>query len=131
MYTLAVRRDFISRHYLVGGDGGSENLPNSHHYDFELQLQSPQLNQHGYLADIAEISKYLDELVSYFGEKLLNDLPEFKDLNPSMENFSRILAVSLARRIQSANITCLKVRLSRDDNYWASYELDPTAPRST
>ena len=39
MYTLAVRRDFIARHFLIGGDWGAENFPNSHHYVLELQLE--------------------------------------------------------------------------------------------
>ena len=39
MYTLAVRRDFIARHFLIGGDWGPENFPNSHHYILELQLK--------------------------------------------------------------------------------------------
>ena len=38
MYTLAVRREFIARHFLIGGDWGAENFPNSHHYVLELQL---------------------------------------------------------------------------------------------
>ena len=32
MYTLGIKRDFIARHFLIGGDWGAENLPNSHHY---------------------------------------------------------------------------------------------------
>ena len=27
MYTVAVRRDLIARHYLIGGDWGAENNP--------------------------------------------------------------------------------------------------------
>ena len=51
MYTLGVRRDFIARHFLIGGDWGPENYPNSHHYVLELQLKGKELNQHGYLVD--------------------------------------------------------------------------------
>ena len=47
MYTLAVRRDFITRHFLIGGDWGPENLPNSHHYVLELQLRANELDRHG------------------------------------------------------------------------------------
>ena len=47
MYTLAVRKDFIARHYLIGGDWGAENLPNSHHYLLELNLSGSVLDIHG------------------------------------------------------------------------------------
>src|SRR5918993_508802 len=52
MYTLGIKRNFIARHFLVGGDWGAENLPNSHHYVLELQLTGKELDQHGYLVDI-------------------------------------------------------------------------------
>ena len=73
MYTLAVRRDFIARHFLIGGDWGPENFPNSHHYILELQLDGLELDQHGYLVDIVDVERHLDELIVYYREKMLND----------------------------------------------------------
>ena len=96
MYTLGVRRDFIARHFLIGGDWGPENFPNSHHYVLELQLEGRQLDQHGYLVDIVDVEKHLDEIVNYYKEQMLNDKPEFAGLNPSIEHFARILATSLS-----------------------------------
>src|SRR5512143_2153610 len=109
MYTLGVKRDFIARHFLIGGDWGPENFPNSHHYVLELQLEGRDLDQHGYLVDIVNVEKHLDEIVNYYKEQMLNDKPEFSDLNPSIENFSHILATSLGERIQAGNITRLRV----------------------
>lgn len=129
MYTLAVRRDFITRHFLIGGDWGRENLPNSHHYVLELQLQANELDQHGYLVDIVDVSKHLDELVAYYSEKMLNDLPEFVGLNPSLEHFSRILATALDQRIQAKNICGLKVILWENENAWAAYEVERPAAK--
>jgi len=124
MYTLAVRRDFIARHFLIGGDWGPENFPNSHHYVLELQLEGKELDQHGYLVDIVDVEKHLDEIIGYYKEQMLNDKPEFKDLNPSLENFARILAISLSERIQAKNITVLRVKLWENENAWASYRVE-------
>ena len=123
MYTLAVRRDFIARHYLIGGDWGPENFPNSHHYVLELQLSGDNLDPHGYLVDIVEVEKHLDELVAHYKEKMLNDLPEFSGLNPSIEHFSRILCTTLNQRIQAANITKVKVVLWENEIAWVSYKI--------
>ena len=123
MYTLAVRRDFIARHFLIGGDWGPENFPNSHHYVLELQLEGKELDQHGYLVDIVEVEKHLGELIDYYKEKMLNDLPEFTGLNPSLEHFVRILANSLNNRIKASNITALKVVLWENEAAWASYQV--------
>ena len=128
MYTLAVRRDFIARHFLIGGDWGPENLPNSHHYVLELQLQANDLDQHGYLVDIVDVSNHLGELIAYFSEKMLNDLSEFQGLNPSLEHFARILATALDSRIQAPNICGLKLILWENDSAWASYEIARPAP---
>ncbi len=123
MYTLAVRRDFIARHFLIGGDWGPENFPNSHHYVLELQLEGKELDQHGYLVDIVEVEKHLDEIVGYYKEQMLNEKPEFKDLNPSLENFAHILACSLNERIKAKNIQALKVILWENDSAWSAYSV--------
>lgn len=124
MYTLGVKRDFIARHYLIGGDWGPENNPNSHHYVLELQLEGSELDSHGYLTDIVEVEKQLDEIVSYYQEQMLNDKPEFAGLNPSIEHFARILAASLSERIGAQNITALKVVLWENDSAWAAYRIE-------
>ena len=123
MYTLGVRRDFIARHYLIGGDWGPENSPNSHHYVLELQLDGKELDQHGYLVDIMAVEKHLDEVVNYYKEQMLNDKTEFAGLNPSLEHFARILATTLSERIKADNLSTLKVVLWENDSAWAAYEL--------
>ena len=123
MYRLGVKRDFIARHFLIGGDWGAENLPNSHHYVLELQLSGTELDQHGYLCDILEVEKQLGELIDYYRDQMLNEKPEFEGLNPSIEHFARILATSLNERIKAANIGTLKVVLWENESAWAAYEL--------
>jgi 6-pyruvoyltetrahydropterin/6-carboxytetrahydropterin synthase len=124
MYTLGVKREFITRHYLIGGDWGPENFPNSHHYILELQLEGGELDQHGYLVDIVDVQNHLDEIVNYYKEQMLNDKPEFAGLNPSIENFSRILATSLNDRIQAKNISALKIVLWENESAWAAYRVE-------
>lgn len=124
MYTLGVRRDFIARHFLIGGDWGSENFPNSHHYVLELQLEGTELDQHGYLVDIVNVEEHLDEIVEYYQEQMLNDKPEFAGLNPSIEHFARILATSLSERIKAANISAVKVVLWENESAWAAYRVE-------
>jgi 6-pyruvoyltetrahydropterin/6-carboxytetrahydropterin synthase len=123
MYTLSVRREFIARHFLIGGDWGPENLPNSHHYVLELQLSGESLDQHGYLVDIMDVEKHLSEVVARYKEQMLNELPEFAGLNPSIEHFARILCTTLNERIQAENITKVKVVLWENESAWVSYKI--------
>jgi len=123
MYELGIRRNFIARHFLVGGDWGPENFPNSHHYVLELQLEGKELDQHGYLVDIVDLEKQLDEIVNYYKDEMLNEKLEFAGLNPSLENFARIIAASLSDRIRAKNISEIKVVLWENESAWAAYEL--------
>jgi 6-pyruvoyltetrahydropterin/6-carboxytetrahydropterin synthase len=121
MYTVAVKRDFVAQHFLIGGEWGAENFKHSHHYQVEVQLEGAELDQHGYLADIVDIEANLNALVAYYRDKTLNDLPEFAGLNPSLEHFSRIVCQTLAERIKASNLGSITVKLWENEIAWASY----------
>ena len=121
MYTVAVKRDFIAQHYLIGGDWGPENDLHSHHYVIELQIQGSELDQHGYLVDIVDIEANLEALVAKYRDQTLNELAVFDGLNPSIEHFARILCLELDQRIQAANIGALTVVLWENEIAWAAY----------
>lgn len=123
MYTLAVKRDFVAQHYLIGGDWGAENSWHSHHYYLELQLAGGELDEHGYLVDIVAVERELNAVVSYYRDKTLNDLPEFAGLNPSIEHFTRIVCEALAQRLNFANIQSICVKIWENEIAWASYTL--------
>ncbi len=124
MYTVAVRRNFVAQHYLIGGDWGTENEWHSHHYQVEVQLAGETLDQHGYLVDIVDIEANLDALVATYRDKTLNDLPEFAGLNPSIEHFSRIFCQAMNGRIHAPNISAITVQMWENDIAWASFRLE-------
>ena len=121
MYTVAVKRDFVAQHFLIGGDWGAENFKHSHHYVVEVQLEGDHLDQHGYLVDIVDIENHLNALVAHYRDQTLNDLPEFAGLNPSIEHFSRIVCQTLTGRIQAQTLTTVTVKLWENEIAWASY----------
>lgn len=124
MYTVAVKRDFIARHFLIGGDWGDENQPHAHHYVIEVQLEGRTLDTHGYLTDICDIESALDAQVTYYRDEMLNDLPEFEGLNPSIEHFARILYQTLAADIQTQHLQAMAVKLWENKWAWARYGED-------
>ncbi|MCB9421629.1 MAG: 6-carboxytetrahydropterin synthase [Ardenticatenaceae bacterium] len=123
MYKVAVKRDFVAQHFLIGGDWGAENVWHSHHYFVEVQLEGVELDQHGYLVDIVDIEANLAALVAYYRDKTLNDLPEFAGLNPSIEHFSRIFCQTMVERIQAPNLRAITVQMWENEIAWASYRL--------
>lgn len=123
MYTLAVRRAFVAQHFLFGGDWGAENFWHSHSYQLELQLHGKTLNDHGYLVDIIQVEAALDALVSRYRDRVLNDLPQFAGINPSIEHFTRIAAKELAPQVYTANLNGLTVQIWENEIAWASYHM--------
>ena len=123
MYTVAVKRDFVAQHFLIGGDWGAENEWHSHHYVVEVQLHGDKLDQHGYLVDIVDIEENLEKLVTYYEDNTLNDLPEFGGLNPSIEHFARIFCAQFSERIQAETLTAVTVKIWENEIAWASYHL--------
>lgn len=124
MYTLAVQRDFIAQHFLIGGDWGAENDLHAHHYRVEIQLNGAQLDRHGYLVDIVDVETQLDALVARYRNHTLNDLPEFDGLNPSIEHFSRIFCQKFAAAVSAPNLAAITVKIWENDIAWASFRLE-------
>jgi 6-pyruvoyltetrahydropterin/6-carboxytetrahydropterin synthase len=121
MYSVILRTDFIAQHFLIGGDWGPENERNSHHYVLEVQLDGPTLDEHGYLVDIVQVEDALAAVRADYADRLLNDLPEFRGLNPSLEHFARIICERLAGALGSPNLSAIAVRLWENERASAKY----------
>jgi 6-pyruvoyltetrahydropterin/6-carboxytetrahydropterin synthase len=87
----------------------------------EVELAGPTLDRHGYLVDIVDVEAHLDELVAYYRDRILNGLPEFSGLNPSIENFCRIFCGQMADRLVAPHLSALTVRIWEADIAWAAY----------
>jgi 6-pyruvoyltetrahydropterin/6-carboxytetrahydropterin synthase len=124
MYRLAITRDFIARHHLVGGDWGAENAIHSHHYRCEIRVEGDVLDRHGYLVDIVELNDAVSGVISDVAERTLNELPPFAGLNPSLEHFSRIFWDMLVSRIRLHG-KLLTVKLWENERDWAEYSAPP------
>jgi 6-pyruvoyltetrahydropterin/6-carboxytetrahydropterin synthase len=124
MYTLAVRRDFVAQHFLVGGDWGPENLKHSHYYRVEVEVGGSELDEHGYLVDLVYLEAQLEALVAYFRDRTLNDLPEFAGLNPSIENLARLFCQHLRRRLNAPHLSAFKVKIWETDQAGAAYRME-------
>ena len=128
MYTVAVQRELIAQHFLIGGDFGPENHRHSHHYRVEVRLTGRSLDSHGFLVDIDEVAALLAELLEAYRDKTLNDLPEFQGLNPSIEHLCRVLCRRLAEGLHHRNLSTVTVAIRESDVAWAAFTEELTCP---
>ena len=120
MYRLAITRDFIAQHDLIGGDWGAENSKHSHHYKVQVLLGGAALDRHGYLVDIVELESAVTEIIAQFRDHTLNDLAPFADLNPSLERFARVFYEDLCARLELKDVS-IAVKLWENERDWAAY----------
>jgi len=120
-YELTVTRDFVAQHFLTVPDPGPEGEVHSHHFTVELRFSGPRLGEFGYLVDIDAVEEILDSLEGRYRDALLNELPEFEGLNPSIEHFARLFGDRVEDRLGDPTPTRLTVRIWEDDVSWASH----------
>ncbi len=79
------------------------NNPNYHGHNYQLEVKvTGQVNaETGYVIDLKDLKKYIDEeVMDAFDHKNLNlDTPEFKNLNPTAEYIAAVIWIKLRRRI--------------------------------
>lgn len=121
MYSLGVRREFSARHYLIGGDWGNENIEHPHRYRLELVVEAMALDRHGFLVDIVEVERHLDEVTADFQSKTLNTLAAFAGINPSIERLATVIHAIFRERLAHFGLEALTVTIWEDDIAWTSY----------
>jgi 6-pyruvoyltetrahydropterin/6-carboxytetrahydropterin synthase len=124
VYTVAVQREFIAQHFLTGGDFGPENHPHAHHYRVEVRVDAAELDAHGYLVDIDALNALLEALLARYRDRMLNEMPEFSGLNPSLEHLCRILCRDLTQGVAAFGPGRLRVRVWEGPQAWAAYATD-------
>ncbi len=124
MYNLGIRREFNARHYLIGGDWGEENIEHVHRYRLELILVKKDLDRHGFLVDIVEVERHLNEVVADFQGKTLNTLPAFESINPSIERLATVILELFKNRLEPFNLNTLTIKIWEDDIAWTSFTAD-------
>ena len=121
MYALAVQRDFSAKHHLTGTQHESEKETHTHHFVLELRVEGAELDHYGYIVELFEIEEELNRVISQYKDRTLNDLEIFAGINPSLENFARILWKQLVLVNSQHAIESLTVKLWQDEFTWASY----------
>lgn len=124
MYSLGVQREFRARHYLIGGDWGDENIEHPHRYRLKLVLEAEALDRHGFLVDIVEVERHLDEVTAGFRDQTLNALAAFANLNPSIERLATVIHLACKERLAPFRLAALAVTIWEDDIAWTSYRED-------
>ncbi len=120
MYELKVITQFAAAHKLRDFKGKCERL-HGHNWRIEVILTGEKLNNAGLLIDFKEVKEATDGILEKFDHSFLNELPQFKDQNPSSENIAAYLFERLSSRLNNNQIKVAKVIAWESDFASASY----------
>jgi 6-pyruvoyltetrahydropterin/6-carboxytetrahydropterin synthase len=102
IYEVKIITDFAAAHNLRNFRGKCENL-HGHNWKVEVVIRGDKLNESGVLVDFGEVKLFTRELLAELDHKYLNDIPFFKDANPSSENIARFISEGLAKKIDKGD----------------------------
>jgi 6-pyruvoyltetrahydropterin/6-carboxytetrahydropterin synthase len=100
MFKLKVQDSFSSAHYLKDYKGPCEKL-HGHNWKVELIVEGSELNSTDILIDFAILKNILKEVLSEFDHKLLNEIPYFKNINPSSERLAEYIFKKVKEKLSS------------------------------
>jgi len=121
MFRLKVQDYFSSAHYLRNYKGSCENL-HGHNWKVELLVEGSQLNNLDILIDFKTLKSILKETLNELDHKLLNEIPYFKNVNPSSERLAEYIFKKIKDKLsQYSNIKVKEVTVYETDKVSATY----------
>jgi len=98
MYEVKIISDFAAAHNLRNFRGRCENL-HGHNWKVEVVVRGDRLDDAGVLLDFGELKQATRDVLQLVDHQYLNDLPYFKERNPSSEYIARFLFENLSARV--------------------------------
>ena len=120
MYKVKVITQFAAAHQLRDFRGKCEKL-HGHNWKIEVNLSGDKLNDAGLLIDFKEIKEATKRILEELDHSFLNELPRFKDQNPSSENIAAYIFEELSSKFNDNQIKVTKVTAWESDSACASY----------
>ena len=123
MYELKIITQFAAAHRLENFYGKCEAL-HGHNWKVEVFLTGEHLDRAGLLLDFGVVKAKAREVLEEIDHKYLNELPAFKEQNPSSENLARYLFQRLSDTLNRDGARVRRVNVWESDTSCAAYYQD-------
>ena len=120
MYELKIISHFAAAHRLKNFHGECENL-HGHNWKVEVYVEGKNLGKDGLLCDFKLIKEKTEKVLKELDHAYLNELPPFKNINPSSENIAAYIYKALSKELNNENIKVSKVTAWESDTACATY----------
>jgi 6-pyruvoyltetrahydropterin/6-carboxytetrahydropterin synthase len=120
MYEVKVITHFAAAHQLRNFKGKCEHL-HGHNWKVEITLRGESLTDEGLLIDFREVRDITNDILEELDHSFLNDLPAFKDKNPSSEHIAAHIFKELRSRLPQDKVRVSSVTAWESDTACATY----------
>jgi 6-pyruvoyltetrahydropterin/6-carboxytetrahydropterin synthase len=108
MFELTVSADFASAHQLHGYQGDCKDL-HGHTWKVEVVVASDRLDSIGMVVDFKAIKKQLKDFLKQIDHVYLNDVPAFKNINPTTENLAKFICEGFSKVCQPLSLKRVRI----------------------
>jgi 6-pyruvoyltetrahydropterin/6-carboxytetrahydropterin synthase len=120
MYELKIVTQFGAAHRIKDIGGKCEDL-HGHNWKIEVYVKGRELGEDGLLVDFKVMKSATGRIIDRLDHKYLNELEEFKDINPSSENIARIIYEALSIELDNDDVKVSRVAAWESDSACATY----------
>ncbi len=120
MFNLQYSTSFSAAHLLKNYEGDCCRL-HGHNWKVSVIVQTPELDEIGIGIDLKQLKKITNNFLERYDHRFLNEIPEFRDINPTSENMARFFFKEMKKLFQEP-VLLKKIIISESDKYAVSYE---------
>jgi 6-pyruvoyltetrahydropterin/6-carboxytetrahydropterin synthase len=120
MYEVKIKADFSAAHNLREVGGKCESL-HGHNFAVEVVVESESLDEGGMVIDFRLLKAKTKEVLDTLDHRYLNELPFFRNQNPSSENLAAYIFSEVSRRIDQGSRRVRRVSVWESETSRATY----------
>ena len=120
IYEIVVQSHFSAAHSLKGYVGDCARI-HGHNWAIEVYVRCRGLNDIGIGIDFRDIKQGVEAVLEELDHTHLNDLPPFRDRNPTSENIAHYLYKELGARLNTEAVAVSRIKVSETPGAGAIY----------
>jgi 6-pyruvoyltetrahydropterin/6-carboxytetrahydropterin synthase len=120
VYEVYIKTHFSAAHSLIGYQGDCARI-HGHNWIIEVYVKCKELDDIGIGIDFRDIKTAVKEVVNELDHFNLNDLPAFKETNPTSENIAKYLYLEIGKKFNSEIVRVSKVKVCETPGAGAFY----------
>lgn len=120
IFEVYIKSRFSAAHSLKGYPGDCAHI-HGHNWMVEVFVKCEELDEIGIGIDFRDIKQSVKDVLEGLDHFNLNDLPVFKEVNPTSENIAKFLYQELAKKLNSDGVKVSKIKVSETPGVGAFY----------